>query len=75
MKSPLQPLFEANKALLVALIELIQVRKLGFAKVSVCDKGKFLKSYYLLRGTPSSFAKYLSAKPHKSGPGFNFYPL
>jgi hypothetical protein len=41
VKSPLQPLFEANKALLVALIELIQVRKLGFVKVSVCDKGKF----------------------------------
>jgi hypothetical protein len=50
MKSPLQPLFEANKALLVPLIELNQVRKFGIVKVSVCNKRKFQESYYLLRG-------------------------
>jgi hypothetical protein len=57
VKSPLQPLFEANEALLVALIELFQVGKLGFVKVSVCDKGKFQKSYYLLRGDPIFFCQ------------------
>jgi hypothetical protein len=40
VKSPLQPLFEANKALLVALVKLNQVRKIGIVQVSVCDKGK-----------------------------------
>jgi hypothetical protein len=33
-------IFEAKKALLVELIELIQVRKHDIVKVSVCNKGK-----------------------------------